>query len=66
MGGLTERAGGGEPSGKDKIAQAHEAWQESMSRRIEQVRVEVRQRNPNHLALCTGAKLEGEALVFPY
>lgn len=66
MGGLTERAGGGEPSGKDKIAQAHEAWQESMSRRIEQVRVEVRQRNLNHLALCTGAKLEGEALVFPY
>ena len=37
-----------------------------MSRRIEQVRVEVRQRNLNHLALCTGAELEGEALVFHY
>jgi hypothetical protein len=37
-----------------------------MSRRIEQVRAEVRQRDLNHIALCTGAELKDEALVFPY
>jgi hypothetical protein len=66
VGGLTDRAGGGDPSGKDKIAQAHEAWQESMSRRIDQVREEIRQRNLNHLALYTGAELDGDSIIFNY
>jgi hypothetical protein len=64
--GLTEQAGGEQNSGQDKIARAHEAWQESMSRRIDQVRAEVRQRNLNHLALCAGAKLELQSLHFSY
>ncbi len=66
MGGLTDRAGGQEPSGEDKVARAHEAWQESMSRRVDQVREEVRQRNQNNLAICTGAELKGDALNFRY
>jgi hypothetical protein len=66
MGGLTDQAGGDLTSGKDKIARAHEAWQESMSRRIDEVRGEVSQRNLNHLVLCSGADLDGDALRFPY
>lgn len=64
--GLTQRAGGEEFSGEEKIAQAHEAWQESMSRRIDQVRDELQQRNLNHLALCTGAEIIGEHLQMKY
>lgn len=66
MGGLTDRAGGEDPGGSDKIAQAHQAWQESMSRRIDEVRHEVRQRNCNHLALCTGAEILNDALLLSY
>lgn len=66
MGGLTERAGGGAPEGKDRIAQAHQAWQESMLRRIEQVRSDIRQRSLHNLAQVTGAELKGETLRFSY
>lgn len=66
MGGLTEQAGGEQITGPDKIARAQKAWQESMSRRIEQVREEVRTRNLNHLGLCTGAEVAGTTLQIPY
>jgi hypothetical protein len=66
MAGLTDQAGGSEPSGKEKIAQAHAAWQESMSRQIDRIREELRERNVNHLALCSGATMDNDALVFTY
>jgi hypothetical protein len=66
VGGLTDQAGGDVVSGKDQIARAREAWQESMSRRIDEVRGEVSQRNLNHLVYCSGAELDGSALRFPY
>ena len=66
MSGLTERAGGGQPRGKDKIAQAHEAWQESMERRIDEVRGELRQRQLHVIATCTGGEIEKDALQFRY
>lgn len=66
MTGLADQAGGGPPSGKEKIAQAQEAWQESMTRRTEQIRDQLRARNFNNLALCTGADVEGESLRMLY
>lgn len=66
MAGLTDRAGGDPLPGVDRIAKAHEAWQESMSRRIDQVRGELRGRNLNHLALCSGAELERQTLLLSY
>lgn len=66
MGGLTDQAGGGKLDGNDQIARARKAWEESMSRRINQVREEVRGRNFDNLALWAGAELDGEALQFSY
>jgi hypothetical protein len=66
MTGLTDQAGGSGPEGKEQIARARLAWEESMSRRIDQVRTEVRQRNLQNLALCAGAELDGELLQFAY
>ena len=66
MGGLTDQAGGGKLDGNDQIARARKAWEESMSRRINQVREEVRGRNFHNLALWAGAELDGEALQFSY
>jgi hypothetical protein len=66
MPGLTDQAGGVEPGEKDQIARAHAAWEASMSRRIDQVRQEVCERNLHHLALCAGAELEGQSLRFAY
>ncbi|TFH38108.1 MAG: DUF3786 domain-containing protein [Anaerolineales bacterium] len=66
MSGLTDLAGGDRPSNDEQIVHAHKTWEESMSRRMDQVRAEIRQRSLAHLALCTGAELEGEALSLPY
>ena len=66
MGGLTDQAGGSKLDGEEQIARAHKAWETSMSRRIDQVRNEVRERNLQTLALYTGAELNEETLGFSY
>ena len=66
MTGLTERAGGQEPRGEEIIAKAQEAWQESMIRRLDELREELRTRDPNSIAMLSDGIFEGDAILLTY
>lgn len=61
MAGLTERAGGGEFGGGEAVERARRAWQESMTRQLDELRGKVREQDPHGLSLkCGGFYQEGE------
>ena len=66
MSGLTERAGGQESHGEEIIAKAQEAWQESMVRRLDELREELRTRDPFTIASCSDGHVEGDAILLTY
>lgn len=66
MTGSTERAGGQESHGEEIIAKAQEAWQESMVRRLNELREELRTRDLFNIAACSDGRVEGEAILLNY
>jgi hypothetical protein len=66
MSGLTEQASGEifEPSGA--IAQAHQAWEESMLRQLKELRTEVKKSRPEQLAFRSGTNFTGKEISFIY
>ena len=66
MPGLTERAGGDLPDPSAAVEQAHQAWQQSMLRQIEQLRQDVQAKAPQALAERCGGRLDAEALLLTY
>ncbi|MCJ7825153.1 MAG: hypothetical protein MUP44_09660, partial [Anaerolineales bacterium] len=66
MTGLTEKAGGKEPHGEEIIAKAQEAWQESMVRRLDELRQELRTRDPFNVAANSDGRVEGDAILLTY
>ncbi|MGB2896310.1 MAG: DUF3786 domain-containing protein [Anaerolineales bacterium] len=66
MTGLTERAGGQEVHGEEIIAKAQEAWQESMVRRLDELREELRTRDPSSIAVLSDGNVEGDAILLTY
>ncbi len=66
MTGLTEKAGGKETHGEEIIAKAQEAWQESMVRRLDELRQELRTRDPFNVAAHSDGSVEGDAILLTY
>ncbi|MCJ7823560.1 MAG: DUF3786 domain-containing protein [Anaerolineales bacterium] len=66
MAGLTERAGGQESHGEELIAKAQEAWQESMIRRLDELREELRTCDLHNVAARSDGLVEGEAILLTY
>jgi len=66
MAGLTERAGGGEFRGEGAVERAHQAWQESMTRQLDTLRNEVREKVPEALALRCGGFFEAGDMLLKY
>jgi len=66
MTGLTERAGGQEAHGEEIIAKAQEAWQESMVRRLDELREELRTRDVNTIAVQSDGNVDGDAILLTY
>jgi hypothetical protein len=66
MTGLTERAGGQEIPGEEIVAKAQEAWQESMIRRLDELRGELRKRDPFTIATFSGGHIEEDAILLIY
>jgi len=50
MASLTDQASGMKMSGGEAVERAHQAWQESMSKQIDTLRLEVQSRQPGRLA----------------
>ena len=48
------------------IARAQEAWEESMIRRLEELREELRPRDPHIVAAQSGGDVEGESILLTY
>lgn len=65
MAGLTDLSGGA-PQGLEQIRQAHAAWEQSMTRRLEELRQALFQRDPHHVAACSGAEISEGGLRFRY
>lgn len=66
MSGLTGQAGGDQPPAHEKIERAHRSWEQAMTRRIDELRASLRERNLPQLATLTGARLDRDQLVFAY
>jgi hypothetical protein len=66
MPGLTERAGGDAGSSEGWLEASQQAWEESMTRRLEDLRRVLRDRNLTHLATLTGSRLHEETLELDY
>jgi hypothetical protein len=66
MTGLTEKAGGKETHGEEIIAKAQEAWQESMVRRLDELREELRTRDPFNVAGYSDGSVEGDTILLTY
>jgi hypothetical protein len=62
MAGLTDRAGGDKPPGGDIIEQARHAWQESMLRQIDRLRVSLHASPPEIIADRCGGSFDGDNL----
>jgi hypothetical protein len=48
------------------VARAQEAWQESMVRRLEELRAELRSRDPQIVAMHSGSELADDAVLLTY
>jgi len=66
MPGLTDRAGGESRTADSRLAASQQAWEESMTRRVEALRSALRERNLGHLAALSGARPGEDALQLPY
>ena len=66
MTGLTFRSGNDDFQGDTVIAQARQAWQESMMRRLETLRSELHERSPNEAAACAGGSYTDGYLHLTY
>lgn len=66
MAGLTDRAGGAIPAPNDTVERSHQAWQESMLRHMDDLRLAVRAKEPRSLADRCGAKFLGGEIRLIY
>lgn len=66
MAGLTDRAGGELPEVGAAVERAHQAWQQSMLRQIDQLRAGVLSRGPAALASRCGGVYQDEKLQISY
>lgn len=66
MAGLTDKAGGMQAGGEKQIEKARQAWQESMLRRLDELRQEIQGRAPQEIALRCGATFEDDQLRVTY
>ena len=66
MTGLTEQAGGEPPELGAVVERAHQAWQESMLRQIDQLRIEVQVKLPVSLANRCGGSYRASNLQITY
>ena len=66
MPGLADLAAGSDGPLQARIAAAHEAWQVSMARRIDELRGQLAARNRDHLAALVEASLESASLRLMY
>lgn len=66
MAGLTDQASGKKMSGGEAVERAHQAWQESMSKQIDTLRLEVQSRQPGRLAADCGGTLADQAIRLNY
>lgn len=62
MAGLTDKAGGDQPPGGGVIEQARQAWQESMLRQIDRLRVSIHASPPEIIADRCGGSFDGDNL----
>lgn len=66
MPGLTDQAGGQQASGEELVAQARQAWQESMLRRLEELRSDLHTRQPQIVADRCGGTYREDSIRFEY
>lgn len=66
MSGLTDKAGGVPPHPGKTVEKARQAWQESMLRRMDSLREELRPRSPQIVAEHCGGKMEGADIHLTY
>jgi hypothetical protein len=66
MGGLIDQADGGKWRPEQVVDQARQAWQESMSRPIDELARSVRQRNPADISRHAGCEFDGQSLHLFY
>jgi hypothetical protein len=66
MSGLTDKAGGDEFQGEETIAEAQQAWQESMDRQMDRLREGLKTRNIGNVAALSGAELRGNQIHLAY
>jgi len=66
MAGLTDQAGGEQPFGAQRIKDARASWQESMLRRLDELREVVLTQEPVQLAARCGASFDSGRLSLTY
>jgi hypothetical protein len=66
MSGLTEKASGAPIDPHDAVAHAHQAWEESMLRQLEELRAAVQRKQPEELARRGGLTFARDKLLFAY
>jgi hypothetical protein len=66
MAGLTEKAGGEDNSPGKVVEDAHAAWQESMERRLDELRTELTSRNSQHIAALSGGTIYDDQIRLSY
>jgi hypothetical protein len=66
MPGLTDQAGGESGSIEGRLEASREAWEQSMTRRLESLGESLHGRNLGHLAALSGATIEGSGLQLIY
>ena len=66
MPGLTEKASGEAYEPSAAVARAHQAWEESMLRQLEELRTDLRKSQPDLLALNSGTSLVASEIRFTY
>jgi hypothetical protein len=66
LSGLTDKAGGAKPQSSKVIEKARQAWQESMLRRMDSLRDELRERAPQVVADHCGGDLTGTDIHLTY
>lgn len=66
MAGLTDQASGMKISGSEAVERAHQAWQESMSKQLDLLRLELQAKHPGRLAANSGATLVDQVIRFHY
>jgi hypothetical protein len=66
MAGLTDQASGAKVSGGEAIERAHQAWQDSMLRQLDQLRADIRANQPGQLAANCNATFFDQQIRFSY